>query len=43
VVIGGKIIQCSSHEEAAELFERNLQGTAGEDAADEELASFDLA
>lgn len=43
VVIGGKIVQCSSHEEAVELFERNYLETAVADVMDEELASFDLA
>lgn len=43
VVMNGKIIQCSSHEEAAELFERNCQEGADEELVDEELASFDLA
>jgi ABC-type polysaccharide/polyol phosphate transport system ATPase subunit len=43
VVRRGKIIQCSSHEKAAELFEQNFLEAGGEDVADEELASFDLA
>ncbi len=43
VVIKGKIIECSSHQEAAELFEWNFEGSAGEEMVDEELASFDLA
>ena len=43
VVLNGKIIQCSSHEEAADLFEWNVQGPAGEEQTDDELASFDLA
>ncbi len=43
VIVKGKIIECASHQEAAELFERNFQGAAGEEMVDEELASFDLA
>lgn len=43
VVMNGKIIQCSTHDEAVELFERNCQDVANEELADEELASFDLA
>jgi len=43
VVMGGKIVQCSSHKEAAELFEQDFVGTAGEEPVDEDLASFDLA
>lgn len=43
VVMRGKIVQCSSHEEAADLFEQDSQEAAGEDVVDEELASFDLA
>jgi capsular polysaccharide transport system ATP-binding protein len=42
VVSRGKIIECDSHEEAEELFARNLREGGGEDIADEELASFDL-
>ena len=43
VVMRGKIVQCSSHQEAAELFEQNIQEAGGEDMLDDELASFDLA
>jgi capsular polysaccharide transport system ATP-binding protein len=43
VVVGGKIIQCASHKEAAALFEGNFQEAANEDVLDDELASFDLA
>lgn len=43
VVIRGKIIACSSHEEAAELFALHYENEAAEEIADEELASFDLA
>ncbi|MCA1659625.1 MAG: ATP-binding cassette domain-containing protein [Verrucomicrobiaceae bacterium] len=44
VVIRGKIIACSSHKEAADLFALNFEEeqAAGE-IAEEELASFDLA
>lgn len=43
VVMRGKIVECSSHKEAAELFERNFQEAEGEGMVDDELASFDLA
>jgi ABC-type polysaccharide/polyol phosphate transport system ATPase subunit len=43
VVARGKIIECESHQEAAELFALNFEGEAAEEVADEELASFDLA
>jgi capsular polysaccharide transport system ATP-binding protein len=43
VVSRGKIIECDSHEEAEELFGRNFSEGGGEEIADEELASFDLA
>ena len=43
VVMDGKIIQCSTYEEAVELFERNRQEVADVERVDEELASFDLA
>lgn len=43
VVSRGKIIECGSHEEAEELFTQNFRDNAGEEIADEELASFDLA
>jgi len=42
VIVGGKIFQCSSYEEAAELFAWNFEEAASE-VADDELASFDLA
>lgn len=43
VVVNGKIIVCSSHEEASELFDASRQGAAGEEVVEEDLASFDLA
>jgi len=43
VLVGGKIIQCGTHEEAAELFAWNNQGNVAEEIVDDELASFDLA
>jgi capsular polysaccharide transport system ATP-binding protein len=43
VVVKGKIIQCSSHEQAAELFEQDFEETGGEEVMEDELASFDLA
>src|SRR4051794_22462235 len=43
VVSQGKIIECGSHEEAEELFKQDFRESAGEEIADEELASFDLA
>ena len=44
VVIGGKIILCETHEQAAELFGGGAGGTdsGAEEYGDEELASFDL-
>jgi len=41
VLVNGKIIECATHEEAAEMFEWNSMENV-EDVADEELASFDL-
>lgn len=45
VVISGKIILCSSHKEAAELFALNFQEEGSEeiDIMEEDLASFDIA
>lgn len=43
VVSGGKVVMCSTHEAARELFARTASGEAGEEIADEDLASFDLA
>lgn len=43
VVIRGKIVECSSHQEAADLYTLTFQGEAAEELVDEELASFDLA
>ena len=43
VVMAGKIIPCSTYEEAVELFEYNRQEVADVEQVDEELASFDLA
>jgi capsular polysaccharide transport system ATP-binding protein len=43
VVVRGKIIACSSHLEATELFELNWKSLGGSEAVDEDMASFDLA
>jgi capsular polysaccharide transport system ATP-binding protein len=43
VVSGGKIIACRDYEEATEIYAGNFLGVAGDELADEELASFDLA
>jgi capsular polysaccharide transport system ATP-binding protein len=43
IVSRGKIIVCRDHEEATQLFEQNFDEGGGDEIADEELASFDLA
>lgn len=43
VVSRGKIILCRDHEEAAKLFDMNFDQGGGDEIADEDLASFDLA
>jgi capsular polysaccharide transport system ATP-binding protein len=43
VVINGKIIECSTAEEAEEVFSLNFVGRPAEEFADDQLASFDLA
>lgn len=43
VVVRGKIVLCSSHAEAAELFAWNFEEESVGEIVDEELASFDLA
>lgn len=43
VALRGKLIACSTHEEAANLFGSNFADGAADDLMDEDLASFDLA
>ena len=42
VLIDGKIVECGTHEEAAEMFAWNSNENVADEIVDEELASFDL-